>query len=323
MTSRRQRQAAPPRRPSWVLLLLLALGSNAVRVPSADTIGVDLLVRVADTCDVEAAWRLLNLTSFSPSWLAQAGSSGETALTAAVQGGCGELVALIMLHPNFDDALVRRSKLRKAMVEKAVDSGIHLHREFEAAWAISVMVCVRNSKVAQDELREDPGLADMEMWFLPSPGEWFAPQGLKEMGLELPMDPPLAEPVLDDVLSDEYKGVMHNIGPTSVRREVVERLWYLMVARIQSPEGSERRALVERHIRSIGWSLFFGASKNALHSHALVIELLASFVHRIPVAGGVEEHIPGTEESAAMKEYRQMAKTMKGLWNRTGNWWVS
>lgn len=68
----------------------------------------------------------------------------------------------------------------------------------------------------------------------------------------------------------------------------VVQLWYIMVSYVQSEAGSERRAALHHHIRSLGWSLFF-ARRSALSGYFRVIDALAT--------GPVE--LPEEQEDAA------------------------
>jgi len=314
--------ALPGRR--LVLLLSLAHVDFAARIPDVNTIGADLLVSTAEPCDVAGAWRVMNSSSFKAAWLTTQGSSGETPLMAALGAGCGELVAWLMLHPAFDDATVRRNKLRKEMVTYAIKKSEGLGRDKEVKWAIEVLLAVRSGKVVQEELAYDPRLMlrDGE-WFLPKPGEWMAPRTLADLGIQLPLEPSLPEPVLEDVVADGYTDVVHNLDGSLVRRDAVERLWYLLVSRIQEPEDSSRREFVDKHIRSIGWSLFFRGSKETMLTHSLVIDLLSAFVHHAPGDDRhPEDRIPGAQDTAALRAYRHMAATLNAIWNMTGNWMV-
>jgi len=307
-----------------VLFLTLVCASHAARAPNMNTIGADLLVRVAEPCDVTAAWRVLNSSSFSPGWLTAQGAAGETPLMAAVRAGCGQLVAMLTLHPDFDDSTIRRNRQRKDLIDYAMRKNEGLGREIAVSWAFAVLLGVRKGKVVQDELLYDPTLVTRDgEWFLPKKGEWVAPQTLGELGIELPMEPALPEPVLLDVLANEESHLTRNLDATGLQGDVVERLWYLLATRIQAPEDSPRREFLDKHIRSIGWSLFFEGAKDAMLVHSMVIDLLSSFVHKVPGDGRApDDYISGVEDSADLRKYRTMATTLHCIWNKTGTWLV-
>lgn len=69
----------------------------------------------------QAAFRVLNSSSFTPTSLTRAGSSGETPFLAALRLGCAQVLAAIMLHPGFDfSATVRRYNQRNDLMNYAL-----------------------------------------------------------------------------------------------------------------------------------------------------------------------------------------------------------
>jgi len=305
---------------SWLLPLMLS-ASSAARVPSASTIGTDLLLRVAASCDLAAGFRVVNSSAVSAVALTQPGSSGETPLEAATSAGCGQLVALIMLHPDFDLSTVRKERQRKDLAAYAMKRGGDL-RPKRVRWAIMVVHGIRKGKVEGEELKWSvKGAVSDFVWFLPEPGEWMPPATLEEIGLGGEMRPEFPEAVISsNTLPDQS---LVSIGKAVARIVDLRKMWGLMIAHVQSPEGSERRAHVERHIRSIGWALFFNYGRGALGN---VVECLGKLaVGPINVPDWEDEkhdHIRARGLDV-LDEYRHMGHVLAAVWNRTGDWVVA
>jgi len=293
-------------------VLVAALSARvtvAARAPNPNIIGTDLLVRTATTCDMPAAWRLLNHSRFSKEWLMLVGTGGETPLMASVRSACAEHVALLMLHPDFDDKTIRKLKYRKAMVDHAINITGGVDRRVK--WALVVMHCILVGKVSQGEVELDPRMAETDLaWFLPKPGEWMPPMTLAEMGIEEPVRPSWD---LTDIGKD-LDGVK-NIAMK------FEDLWSLLVRYLQSAEGSEERLLAASHIRSIGWSLFFAGSRGALLGHANMIAQVSQgeLVNRPSDDDELHRHMRASLLDID-SQYRLMSRTLGSLWNKTGDW---
>lgn len=298
---------------------------GGVRIPDASSIGADLLIHTASLGDIASAWRLLSSKSFITASLCRTGSAGETPLMASVRLGRPEHVALIMLHPGFDDSSVRTARQRRDLVLHA--SQDHpLERKPQVAWAVDVLLGIRKGKVIQDELALDPDMAVTREchWFLPRPGEWVAPQSLAEMGIELPMEPALPESVLAGILKNEYTSFEYEIRGDAVLPDVARKLWYLMARRMQMPRDDPQRGVLDKHIRSIGWSLFFSGSSDNMILHSLVIELLASHIEDVS-GDDVARNTSGVEQSTGLGNttvtgWQDMATVLNNIWNKTGNW---
>jgi len=299
-------------------LLLHAVGIGntcSSRVPNPSVIGADLLVRTAGTCDMLAAWRIIGGRSFSPASLTQMGSAGETPLMAATRNGCSELVALIVLQPGFDDDTIRRTKSRRELANHATRN--LAGNEHLVKWALAVVLGVRKGKVAKLDLEWDPkGAAVDQEWFLPGPNEWLPPMGLEAMGIVLPMRPALPEAAMQEMQ-------MHSLMYTETREarlEDVIKLWYLLVVHLQGAEGSVKQSSAARHIRSIGWSLFFFGGHEALLGHQFFIKALASVPLDIPPDDDpLHDHLRAGGVNIT-NAYESLATRLCVVWNKTGDW---
>jgi len=283
-----------------------------VRAPTATSIGADLLVGASASCDVPMLFRLLNTSSFSADWLTSTGSKGETPLMAATRAACGEAVALITLQPGFDGSTIGSMKKRRILADHAIK--YWQGRESEVQWALAVLLGVRNGKVSQQELEWDPKMVSKDfVWFLPKPGEWFPPKTLNEMGIVLPMRPPLPQEKLASLEAKPDSNV-----PT--RLEDVIRLWYLLVAHVQTPVGTEAHESTIRHIRSIGWSLFFFGGKPAMMRHSMCVDFLSYYLEDVPDANDiVHQHLHDYGEDMGV-HYQNFSQTLGIIWNKTGDW---
>jgi len=128
------------------------------------------------------------------------------------------------------------------------------------------------------------------------------------------------------IASGVYAELLHNVsggaGPltgSALQIELVEKLWYLCIRHVQSPPGSEDAESTERHMRSIGWSLFFRGSKSALLLHYHVVEYLTAHIEEEDLPSGESgehDHIDGS----VLDEYQSMAVAVDFAWDRLGNW---
>mmetsp|Transcript_66272 Transcript_66272/g.185326 ORF Transcript_66272/g.185326 Transcript_66272/m.185326 type:complete len:311 (+) Transcript_66272:67-999(+) len=287
-----------------------ACAARAARAPSSDMVGADLLVRAAAGCDLPAAFRVLNSSSFSAAWLTRTGSSGEKPLRAAVRAGCAQIAALIMLQPGFDLSTVQRVRQRKELMQYAMR---HAMPGKQVKWALEVVRGVQIAIAAKD----DPELrAKRDAWCLPAAGEWFAPASLGEMGITLPVIPMVDE----DVLLHGARGGYVEWEGVTARADVVVRLWCMLVGYLQSPVFSTRRSVIARHIRSVGWSLFFG-SPSSLARFTFVLDLLARGRTGATAAGKPALEVAGNR-SRISGTYRYMGMVLAELWNNTGDFVV-
>lgn len=306
------------------VLLLCGVGARivgAARVPNPDVIGANLLIHTATSCDMPAAWRLLSSRSFRAGWLVSMGSGGETPLMAAIRSACAELVALIVLHPDFDDKTIQKMRSRKALADHA--SQFWAGKEEAVQWALTVVDGVRNGKVSQEELKWDPRISGKELaWFLPKLGEWLPPMTLKEMGFERPEKPKWN---LSGIAytSEMHPGFVVSVDSgTTGRIDDIDKLWYLLVGHLQAAAFSEQKEATARHIRSIGWSLFFYAGRDAMVSHSYFIDQMSRQALDLPPDNStVHEHVLAEGGNIA-QAYASMAKMLGMLWNKTGDWLI-
>lgn len=99
--------------------------------------------------------------------------------------------------------------------------------------------------------------------------------------------------------------------------DIVAHIWYIVVAHMYAPEGSERRAELRRHIRSTGWAYYFG-SPSALSRHTHLMDLLARGSIGSP---GMEEE-PATLEITGgdgLEGFEEMGVVLATIWNNTGD----
>lgn len=298
---------------------IVATIAAAVRVPSASTVGADLLARAAHSCDMPTAWRLLNSSSFNAEWLTQMGSAGETPLMAATAGGCSEFVAMLILHPEFDQTTIRKERQRTALRDYA-----RSHRTAEEKfvnWALSVMDNIRLGKVSTQELEWDPMLAVTgNVWFLPKVGEWIPPMSPDEMGLPRDIEPTWD---LDGIVyaMDAKRDLLFCLDDSTIRFADFDRLWRLLVVYLQAAEGSELRQSCARHMRSIGWSLFFWHGRKGLLDHSYVVMEVSRTNIEIPSDDSpAHEHLRLHGNSTHV--YRRMGETLSRFWDRIGDWLV-
>jgi len=300
--------------------MTFAITVGATRVPSQTTVGADLLVRAAHSCDMLMAWRVFNSSSFDNSCLVQMGSGGETPLMAATAGGCSELVAWLLLNPGFDERTIKKPKLRLAVAEHAVQSsGVD---EVDLSWALIVMDAVMLGKVSVQDLEWDPMLAVTDnAWFLPKAGEWMPPLSLWEMGL-----PETVEPALNlagvVIARDERRDLAYCEGEITLRFTDFDKLWRLLVMYLQAPPESWEQVSALNFIRSIGWSLFFWRGRSALFHHTCIMTyVVQNKVELPPENSPVNEHLRSQGRNAT-EEYRQMGMTLRALWDKIGDWVV-
>jgi len=292
-------------------LALLCCGlfaARAARAPRPDVVGADLLAGTATRCDLPTAFRVLNSSSFSAAWLTRTGSSGEKPLRAAVRAGCAQIAALIMLQPGFDLSTVQRVRQRKELTQYALR---HAMPGRPVKWALDVVQGVRIGLAAKDEP------AKRDAWRLPPAGEWFAPASLDQMGIVLPVTPMVDEHVLMQAARGGYVETAQGV---TARAEVVVRLWCMLVSYVQSPAGSARRSALARHVRSTGWTLFFG-SHTALGRLTFVVDLLAKGRVEGTAMGKPGPEVAGNH-SPISEEYGRMGMLLAELWNNTGDFVV-
>mmetsp|Transcript_98197 Transcript_98197/g.274921 ORF Transcript_98197/g.274921 Transcript_98197/m.274921 type:complete len:340 (+) Transcript_98197:42-1061(+) len=311
----------------WLSILSFIHPILAVRAPDlGSVIAADLLARAAHDMDIDGAWRVLRTDSFSPEWLVAAGSTGETPLQAAMRACNAELVALIMLHPAFDDSALKKPRDRRHMATYAFETADCESQDVE--WTIFVMQSTHESKQQQAELAQDLGMALFdEAWYLPRPGDWFAPVSIEDLGGDALAKPQMAPGALAVFIASEvYSQLLHNVssgaGPltgSALQIQMVEKLWHLCTRHVQSAPGSEDEKRTERQMRSIGWSLFFRGSKAALLLHYLVLEYLTAHIEEEDLPSGESgehDHIDGS----VLDEYQSMAVAVDFAWDRLGNW---
>jgi len=277
-----------------------------MRSPDPGTLGADLLCRLAVQCDLPGAFRLMKSSSFSAEWLTRSGSSGETPLKAALRSGCSQLVALMMLQPGFDFSTVRKFRQRRELAQYAqrcAPPGKNVR------WALEVLDAIRLGR----DTEVDPTVTNKKEldWYLPSPGEWASPTTLEDVGITLPVRPMIPEHIL---VKGSTKGFVETSGGIKGRADIVVHLWCLMVTYLQSAEGSERRAELARHIRSMGWTFFFG-SRSTLARHTHILDMLA----RGHFGSSNPEVEDKAEDLELRKDYRFMGAMLAQLWNRTGD----
>mmetsp|Transcript_34008 Transcript_34008/g.97996 ORF Transcript_34008/g.97996 Transcript_34008/m.97996 type:complete len:325 (+) Transcript_34008:65-1039(+) len=293
----------------------------------ASGIAADLLVRTATDCDLLAAWRVLAGSAFRPDWLTATGAtSGMAPLPAAMRTGCGEIVALLVTHPSFDRSTIRRERQRRELGSAALDSTDA--DPDSVLWAITVMEQAYMSKIREDELGHDMWLAIVdEVWYLPKKGEWFPPSDLSMFNISSELRPEFPIDLLHDfIVSDDFMITLTNAagGETplpnaNLQIDAIVRLWRLVVHYLQLPEDCDQRHAISREIRSIGWSLFFRGSKDALMVHFLVFDFLATQLEEkdIPVD---EEGKHEDSKGGALGAYKRMAIILENSWDKLGTW---
>lgn len=300
----------------WLWALRAAVVGGA-RAPDPSAIGADLLCRAASTCDMPTAWRLLNSSAFQTASLTRRGSKGETPLAAAVCSGCPELVALLMLHPDFDDSTVRKMRHRKAFTDHVARNRRGAGKQVD--WALRVVDGVRASKVSQTELERDSSLVHArQVWFLPQLGEWMRPMSLEEMGVDVSGMPDWNILGVADTTSREH-GVMYSFSGANARISDFERLWHLLVAYARAEGEAETRASIVRHVRSIGWSLFFSGGMRALTGQMLFIAKVLESQVDLPADHPVSRYMQAEGLDVSM-DYQLMSNALGEMWNKTGDW---
>lgn len=313
----------------WALVgcALLARAAIAVRgptPPNADVIGAELLARTAHECDVRAAWRLLQSGSFTPAWLTEQGTGGETPLMAATSAGCSEVVALLMLHPDFDDKTVRKRRLRTAVADHARRSAVAKNFVGEVNWALSVMEHILESKVSQEELSWDPKIATSgDVWYLPQPGEWVPAQTLEEMGMPERRQPDWKRAGIFD--GEPGSGIMVTDDGVVLRTDDFDKVWNLLAAFLQSPEGSEEHSAFQKHLRSMGWTNFFFGGRDALLATSYFVAKASrspDLWNNCSVEDPAHRHIRAAGVDVRTI-YRIMPSTLLTVWNETGDWVIA
>jgi len=282
-----------------------------------DVVGAELLIRTTeDGCDVTRAWRVLNSSSFSPAWLLQASSRGLTPVMAAVVNGCAEVAAAIMLHPEFDFKTVRKTKFRNelARVAKAKKTSVR--------WAYVVVTSIIGGRNAELEVEWDPtSRAYQTEWYLPQPGEWFAPLTLEGIGLPQPAWPKCNISGLI-VAYDQVSDSVYGNDGTVAQLHVVRQLWFLLVMMIQEDNASATYGAAKRNIRSLGWHLFFSGGNKYMAAHAHFITMVSMNIHDTPAEGAASEELraKGLDHPSA---YEHLGLEIALMWNRTGDWVVA
>mmetsp|Transcript_21509 Transcript_21509/g.61833 ORF Transcript_21509/g.61833 Transcript_21509/m.61833 type:complete len:318 (-) Transcript_21509:168-1121(-) len=309
------------RRARLNLVIAICPLACALRVPDSDVIGADMFVGIAEACDVNGAWRLFTSQRFSGKWLTQAGSSAETPLMAAVRAGCAEIAALIMLHPHFDDKSVKKERERRALKKHALSfypggapQLVH--------WALTVVDRIVVSKVSKQELEWDVGRALRDgVWFLPQPGEWMPPANLAEMHLPLPVRPMWNVSKLVDGGERRPSIVKTKYGEVAFVA-VLDQLWVLLVVYLQSADGSPERRAVVRHMRSIGWRLYFCCMGKALRSYLNFVFQMSRSMVDVPLDSDIQ-HKHMQARGSVREQYLNMANILGGVWNKTGNFVIA
>jgi len=284
------------------------------------------MVRTADECDVAGARRLIGGRSFTPTWLTAADVNGVTPVMAALRSCCAELIGIILLHDSYDVSATKKQKQRRQLADFAVDTSLCRPEDME--WAIAVLWGVHESRPQQAELLADPAMAPRnDAWFLPHPGEWFAPVSLEEMGIVVPTKPELPVTALQTFMaSRHYLDLLRMASPdnrtlmgANLDADELRKLWYLTVRHVQLPNTSAELPVVRRHMRSIGWTLFFRGDRDAMMVHYFVLELLSSYIKL--------EHIPDPEDEVhshldgdLIDIYWNMSSRLNRAWDRIGSW---
>jgi len=301
------------------LLLTACAWAGAARVPDVDTIGADVLVGTALTCDIPDLRRLFASETFSASWLTNAGSKGWTPLMAAVRSGCPEIVALLMLHPGFDDKTVKKERQRKALAEHAKEADEE--SSTSANWAMTIVNSIVISKVFRQELKWDMVQAIHDgAWFLPVEGEWMPQLTLTEIRSQIGMPQRPARTFSDYTVEDSGgTQLVQTEDGTFAIMEAVEQLWYLLLVYVQSAEDSPKRKVVTQHMRSWGWTLFFSCSSISLTYHIKVLRFMAESVTDIPPDDD-EVHKHMRTRGDVREQYRTMPSVLESVWNKTGDW---
>jgi len=277
-------------------------------------------VRIALACDLSAAFRLLNSSSFSPAWLTHVGSQGETPLMAASRRGCGQVVALIMLHPQFDMSTMRRVRQRKDLATYAKENGYPGGKQVE--WSGIVVEGIHTGRVAREDVRMNARLSLTDRaWFLPEPGEWVAPATMEDMGLPDAFPPRLPEAYLLGMANPGGFVVTHD-GARARIGDLVP-LWYLMVRYLQAAPASPERESAWRYLRSIGWTLFFSYGRGSLASNSRAVHELAQVDLDIPPDEDPVHDAMRARGANIVAEYRNMGVTLAQIWDRTGDWYIS
>mmetsp|Transcript_74166 Transcript_74166/g.214842 ORF Transcript_74166/g.214842 Transcript_74166/m.214842 type:complete len:320 (-) Transcript_74166:164-1123(-) len=303
------------------LLLSACSFAGAVRVPDAETIGADLFVSAALNCDVPGVWRLFTSASFSASWLTRTSTKSLTPLMVAVQSGCSEIAALIMLHPSFDDKTIKKEKQRKALLEHVKSLGKATSPIVD--WALMVVDRISISKVSRKELEWDMVQALNDgVWFLPKHGEWLPPVNLTELQTRITLQRKPMWNFSDYIVKGEAGMQILEIQEGAFAFvDALQHLWYLLLLYIQSDEGMIERRVARGHMRSIGWRLFFCCTTKSLTSHVLIMSRMAESVIDIPPDDDkVHEHMRARGD--IREQYMNMSHILARVWNKTGNWVV-
>mmetsp|Transcript_107831 Transcript_107831/g.299802 ORF Transcript_107831/g.299802 Transcript_107831/m.299802 type:complete len:193 (+) Transcript_107831:1-579(+) len=184
------------------------------------------------------------------------------------------------------------------------------------------------SKPRRDELEFEPEMAlRNEAWFLPAPGEWFKPASYEEFGVFTPVSPAIPLLALQTLVrSDVYMELMDNashgkppLTAAHLSLSILDRLWCLLVRHVQSPPGGGEQHFLEHHLRSVGWSLFFRGSKEAMLVHFFIADFLAMTLKAedLPSGeGGEHDHMVGEP----LQAYNSMVRPLERIWDRLGTW---
>lgn len=286
----------------------------------------DELLDAARACDADAARLLLYGGDVDPDVFSVPGAGAVAGVQAALYAGCGEVVALIMLHPAFNHSGLTQEALRELRLHAPKDP----ESDWKAiTWAFTLAEQFLARAPQQQESAPDPGSATRrQLWPLPAPGDWPAALG-PDLGISLPVKPALPTRVLEDfVTTTEFECLRHRVAHTKCPLDgtrlwvdKVEHLWYLLVGMLQTPDDSPRADAIEQQIRSVGWGLFFRGSTGAMLLHCEVVKVLAgSLVQVPPMQDARHAHLAGTGASDLLEDYRGLGRYLDIIWHGVGEW---
>jgi len=229
-------------------------------------------------------------------------------------------VARFMLQPGFDESVIKKQRLRRDLA--LYTAGAMRGDLAKVEWALCIIDGIRIGRSAQSELSWDPSIAVTDgAWYLPQVGEWMPPMTFEEMGIVRPEKPDW-DPVNVAFRTDLQRGIMYSAGGLTARVETVEKLWYLMVAHLRAETGSERERATARHMRSIGWGLFFAGGKDAFIAHLLFLSKASRTMLEDATDEDQERELIRPQGLDAPIHYKFLPNAVSELWNRTGDWLI-
>jgi len=189
-------------------------------------------------------------------------------------------------------------------------------------WALTIVDSIVISKVSQQELEWDMVRAmDDGAWFLPQKGEWEPPLNVTQLQMRIPMPPRPTYELSNCWLQEGNPEVLECNDGALASVTVMQQLWYLLLVYVQSADDSSERRVVARHVRSLGWRLFFCCSGSSLTQHVHVVSKMADNMTDIPPDDD-EAHKHMRARGDIREQYSNLSTTLASLWNKTGDWFI-